>query len=145
VPYERSTGEILDVRFEPTHLAASSVRREARKVLDASGVPPDVAGDVELIIAELATNAVEQEPGAPVRLELATTGEAVIVAVTNQTDDHQRPKRPGDAATSPGDDLPAERGWGLTIVEALGDELWIDGDERSTTVRVLRRYRLDAD
>ena len=143
--HERSTGGILEVRFDPTHWAASAARRQARTMLDAFGIPPDVAGDVELIIAELATNAVEQEPGAPVRLELTATGQAVMVAVTNRTKGHHLPERPRDAAAFRGDDGLAERGWGLTIVEALGDELSIDGDDGLTTVRVLRRYRADAD
>lgn len=130
---------MFDVEFEPTHEGASRARREARGALDAAGVPSDIANDLELIVAELASNAVEQCPTERVKLDLVVVDGSILLTVANR----QAPERAGAA-------LPLEsrlqgqlpdRGRGLAIVEALADEVWIDTSEGWTSVRCARLLR----
>ena len=129
----------VEIEFEPTVVAAAAARREARSRLDDAGVGSSLAADLELVISELTTNAVEQRPSAPVRLELAITDADVVVTVTNE-------------ATGTVPELPRgtdhddrihhalnDRGWGLGIVEALTDELWLGGDAARTSISCRRR------
>jgi anti-sigma regulatory factor (Ser/Thr protein kinase) len=143
VIYDRSIRETFRLSFEPTHVAASSARREARELIDGCGIPTVVAVDVELIVAELASNAVEQEPPSPIRLQLEVQEASVLIIVTNRVSGGERLVPEASANDALDDDL-ADRGWGLAIVENLSDGLWIESDDQSTSVTALRRFqRLD--
>ncbi len=140
--YDRPIQDSFDAQFEPTHQAASAARQQARHLLDAAGVPPSVAADLELIIAELTANAVEQQPHSPVRLELSIGEGAVTITVSNEANGDDRPCT-GPIEVTPSDRPPeelAERGWGLAIVERLSHELTIEVCDGWTTLRVLRRF-----
>ena len=138
--YDGPVGETFDMRFEPTHAAASETRQSVGRRLDEAGVPAVIAADVELVIAELLSNAVEQEPVEPIRLEVAIADDAIYLSVSNRTG--------GSAVGLPatGEDLPdptgelAEDGRGLYIIRALTDRLWFNGDDDWTTVSCLRRF-----
>lgn len=140
MPYDRPIGTQFDLEFEPTHAAASRARHTARDHLEGLSLPSRVVADLELVIAELASNAVEQEPDAPVRLTIAITAAGVVVTVTNEavyTAFEYRSRQDNDVAHD--SEAPAERGWGLGIVEALTDELWVDNADGWTSVSCLRR------
>lgn len=145
--YDRPIGERFDLQFDPTHAAASQARRQARRLLDDAGVPPAAAADVELIIAELASNAVEQDPAGLVRLEVALVDGAVHLTVANRS----RGRPTIDLAATPdpqsgrGDDVLADRGRGLRIVRALSDDLRLDHDEGWTSISCLVRFDRSAD
>jgi anti-sigma regulatory factor (Ser/Thr protein kinase) len=138
--YDRPIGTRYDLEFEPTHAAASRARRTARDHLDGSSLIAEVVADLELVIAELASNAVEQEPIAPVRLTIVITAAEAIVTVANESTGTMLEHRsaPGDEIGAEGEAL-AERGWGLGIVQAVVDELWVDNTDGWTSVSCLRR------
>jgi len=136
MPYDHTIAA-FDLSFEPNHAAASTARQEARVALDEAGVPHDVASDVELIIAELASNAVDQNPEVAVILRVEITPETIVIHVRNQTIGDQ-PMPSIDAAV--GRDLLIVSGRGLGIVATLGDEVGVTSDENWTSVSV--RYRI---
>jgi len=98
-----------------------------------------VAVDVELIIAELVTNAVEQEPTMPVRLDVVIADGAIYVSVANRSVDDSAIELPGSADGSI-DGVLADRGRGLQIVSALADGVWVHGDGEWTSVRCLKWF-----
>lgn len=138
--HDRSNRLPFHLRFEPTHIAASTVRQEARRLLDECGVPAGVAADVELIISELAANAVEQQPETPVRLDMTVRHDSVQVSVVNQVTGAERPMPAGPTAEAAGDDDLVERGWGLAIVERLSDDMDFEIDDGWTSVRAVVNY-----
>lgn len=139
MPCDRSLGSAFDYQFTPSHEDASHVRQEARRFLDVSGVPSPVAADVELIIAELLTNAVEQEPTKPVRLDVAIVDGAIYVSVANRSVDDSAIDLPGSTGGTI-DGVLADRGRGLQIVSALADGVWVHGDGEWTSVNCLKRF-----
>ena len=135
VSYDRRIEAQFDIEFDPTHAAASETRQRARGQLDAAGLASRDAADLELIIAELASNAVEQQPAAPVRLTITISPSEVAVRMAN--------KSTGEPLRSDEPDLAdgslAERGRGLAIVDALTDELtWEDVADGWTVIRCRR-------
>lgn len=138
MPYDRSIGSAFDFQFTPSHEDASRVRQAARRFLDASGVSSAVAADVELIIAELVTNAVEQEPTMPVRLDVAIADGAIYVSVANRSVDDSAIDLPG--STGGTIDGVLDRGRGLQIVSALADGVWVHADGEWTSVSCLKRF-----
>ncbi len=139
--HEHAIGTPFEIRFTPTLEEASRARQSARAFLNDRSVGAAVAGDVELIVSELASNAVEQHPEAPVRLTIALTGNGVLVTVANEAsgDVPIDEWRPDGGPIGGGRGLP-ERGWGLGIVEALTDGLWCDEADGWTSVACLRRF-----
>ena len=139
--HEHDIGTPFEINFAPTLQEVSRARQSARAFLDDRAIESAVAGDVELIVSELASNAVEQEPGAPVRLTIALIGSGVLVTVSNQSTGAipLTEWRPDGTPVAGGRDLP-ERGWGLGIVEALTDGLWCDEVDGWTSVACLRRF-----
>lgn len=138
-PDGRSIGGTFDLQFTPSHEDGSRVRREARRRLDDVGLPPSLAADVELIIAELATNAVEQQPTGTVQLAVALVEGTICVSVTNHTSDGALEV----SVTASGSDRDglADQGRGLAIVSALADGVWVHHDDGWTTVSCLKSFR----
>ena len=116
----------------PRGLDSAAVARSALEGLDGR-LPPDLLGDVRLLISELVTNAVRHAPGGPegVRLSLTVTGTGVRVLVVDPGGGLV-PAAPPDGPEPPG-------GWGLFLVETLADR-W--GDDGETGRRVW--FELDA-
>ncbi|MEM9562795.1 MAG: ATP-binding protein [Actinomycetota bacterium] len=139
--HEHSIGTPFEIRFAPTLEEASTARQSARAFLDHRSIDAAVAGDIELIVSELASNAVEQRPDAPVRLTIALIGSGVLVTVSNESrgDIPIAEWRPSGDVVDGGTGLP-DRGWGLGIVEALTDGLWCDEVDGWTSVACLRRF-----
>jgi anti-sigma regulatory factor (Ser/Thr protein kinase) len=150
VPYDRPIGNVVDLYFEPTHEASAQTRLEACDLLGRAGLAHVVAADVELVIAELTSNAVEQEPGAPIRLRASIGDDGVHITVTNRASEPwPLPHEPGstgagagepDGSADTGDvarEELAERGWGLGIIRAMSDELWFDHEEGWTSAHAV--------
>lgn len=138
--FDRAIDSQFELEFEPTSAAASAARQAARRHLDGLPVPGRVAADAELIVSELTTNAVEQCPAAPIRLAMVLTEAGLSVTVANET----TAVSPADRSawttdTDRSDGTLAERGWGLGIVEALTDGLWVDDADGWTSVGCLCR------
>ena len=131
---------MFDFQFEPTHAEASRVRQEASRLLDAAGIPPATIADVELVLAELTSNAVEQEPNLPVRLEVAVADGAVHLTVANQSTGEPQVELAASPDGGADSDVLADRGRGLMIVRALTDELWVDRDTGWTSISCLLRF-----
>lgn len=132
---------MFDLRFEPTHEAAARAREAATRLLEAADLAPRLIADLELVIAELLANAVEQVPTEPIRLQAKTAEGAIILTVANQYDcspcDSSRWDPVVTDASLIGEDPDSisERGRGLAIVEALVDEIWVDREAEWTFVR----------
>ena len=103
-------------------------------------MPPPVAADIELVISELTSNAVEQDPTSLVWLSVAIADGAVYLTVANQSTGEllsDPPDQPQQGEPSTGLD---EGGRGLPIVQALVDGMWIRSDTEWTSVSCLRRF-----
>ena len=103
-----------------------SARRLVRGIL--AGSPR--ADDLELITAELVSNAILHSPageeGGEFTLTVRTVGDWARVEV--------RDTGTGKWNTPPDDDLDAEYGRGLAIIDALADKFGHDGDANGQTV-----------
>lgn len=136
--------ETFELRFEPTHHAASMARGQLRDHLKARGVPDRLVADLELVAAELLSNAVDQQPDRPVELLASVDDSAVHLTVSNSHGDgatESLPSLTAEAATAPDHDLLSERGRGLAIVHALVDGMWVHGDHTFTSVSLVLHRR----
>ncbi len=120
----------MDLRFEPDHVAASQARKQVRSFLEAFHVPSQLTADVELVVAELAANAVEHGPGGPIELEVLLSAPAVFLTVTNARHSDEPIVLPARPDAEP----LADRGRGLAIVDALVSGMWVHGDQGCTSV-----------
>lgn len=143
--YDHEIGLPFELDFNAYPAEASRARQAARAYLDEERVPPDVAADLELVVSELAANAVDQRPDEHVRLTVTIRPDGVQVRVTNAVTDQGRPV--DEWRRSPGnvDGGPRERGWGLEIVEALTDTLSCEDADGWTSVVCFRRFEPSAD
>ncbi len=133
---EQTRTSQFSCRFEPTHRDAAQIRREVKRHLEALGAERGLVDDLELVVAELISNAVEQCPAEPVEVLVVADGSSIRLTVTNH-----RPSGSLDEllADAPDPERLADRGWGLAIVHALVDGMWLHGDENSTSVSCLRK------
>jgi anti-sigma regulatory factor (Ser/Thr protein kinase) len=91
----------------------ASVTRARRFVVDAlRGGPPDVVDTAELLVSELATNAL-RHGGSGFAVTVSTTATQVLVEVTDNGPGLPRKRNPAPLESS---------GRGLQIVEAIADE-----------------------
>lgn len=126
-----------------THLPM--VRRVAREVLRSFAVGDQDIDDIELLVGELATNAVRHaRSGEGFRLAIALDGDRVAVTVIDSGKGFERSRLapPGTARGdgADGDGAP-ERigGWGLPLVERIADEVEIAPNVPSgTRVRAVK-------
>jgi anti-sigma regulatory factor (Ser/Thr protein kinase) len=92
----------------PPHPAAAGAARAVVRRAAGDGVAPAVLADVELVVSELATNAV-LHGRAPFRLGAWRGRDRLHLAVEDAGTDRPRPRRPGDG----------EGGRGLVLVDRL--------------------------
>lgn len=97
----------------------AGARHEMAQWLGDHGVYDEtVIADASLVMSELCSNAVEAAPGHPYRVEIQSVGRTRCrVAVTSWSDPDDLPDR---SAWGP-DEVLAERGRGLAIVDALAE------------------------
>lgn len=123
---------VAERRFTPDTSSIGAARRFARvSIGDAIDVvDDDLAGDVELAVSELVTNAVEYGLDEPVTVRVAADSSTLVVSVSSA--------RTGVEIADPltwSGPLPAVRtGRGLAIVRAVTDEVSVDVDEATVTV-----------
>jgi anti-sigma regulatory factor (Ser/Thr protein kinase) len=123
------------VVFQREYEGVTSVLRAARSdlmdCLGASGFDEDLRDRAQLVLSELATNAVEASPGSPfvVRLKI-DEGTSLVVEVTSRTNAGAPPAR---ESWGPATAL-AARGRGLLIVEKLSSEVVVDQPTTGTVV-----------
>ena len=112
------------VRCAPLELTSRGVSHER-------GVDPDLRERAELVLSELAANAVQASPGNPfgLRLSLGNDG-AVVVTVTSYTSNGSPPPRERWGPMT----LRAPSGRGLMIVDELSDQVVIDKPDPRTVV-----------
>lgn len=137
--HDQLVGTPFELEFDASPAAASTVRQAARSYLDDEQISADVATDVELVVSELASNAVEQQPAEFIRLAVAIGTEGVSVMVSNVATSNP-PVEQGrflGAATDAGS---KERGWGLEIVAALTDSFRCEQAEGWTSMVCFRRF-----
>jgi anti-sigma regulatory factor (Ser/Thr protein kinase) len=119
--------------FSADTASIGEARRFVREVTAESmnGRGDDLLGDVELAVSELVTNAVEYGLDEPVAVKVAVAVAAVVVSV--------RSARASSAIADPSTwagPLPAMRtGRGLAIVRAVSDDVSVDADDSTVTVR----------
>jgi anti-sigma regulatory factor (Ser/Thr protein kinase) len=141
------TGARRDGRvvLEREYAGVTSVLRAARSdlvdCLGARQIDQDLRDRAQLVLSELATNAVEASPGSPFVVRVSIDdGKSLIVEVTSRTDAATPPPREG---WGPATAL-AARGRGLLIVERLSAEVEVDQPAAGTVV-VTAKLRLAAD
>ena len=122
---------ILDREYDGTTGTLRVARTEVTICLHDRGVAYAVRERAELVISELAANAVQAAPGNPfgLRLSLSTDG-AVIVAVTSHTNNGSPPPRDQWGPVT----LLAPSGRGLMIVDQLSEEVVVDKPDPRTVV-----------
>lgn len=136
-PQQVGTVRVFTQRFSSTPLGARLARHLAAHQLHAWGHPhgSDVSGTVELLVAELAANAVThgRVPGRDFELRLSRTPRTLRIEVSDTRGERRPPAR--DAVPQP--PPLADGGRGLLLVEALADR-WavLDRVPVGKTVRV---------
>ncbi|MEM7349210.1 MAG: ATP-binding protein [Acidobacteriota bacterium] len=130
----------FELEFDASSAGASRARQAARIYLDQERISSKTAADLELVVSELAANAVQQQPDEPVRLTVTVQLDGVQIRVTNAATSHSLPvttwRRSKDEVTNE----TRERGWGLEIVESLTDSLICENAEGWTSVVCFRRF-----
>lgn len=113
---------------------AASVR-EARKfvrgIIDEVVDDAEQCGDIELAVSELVTNAVEHTVHEPLTVTVVVTSESIVLSV-----DSARTSSEIAHPTTWASPLPAMKtGRGLAIVRAVSDDVSVDADDETVTVR----------
>jgi anti-sigma regulatory factor (Ser/Thr protein kinase) len=133
----------LDLPEDMAHLAL--LRRATREALAGSPVPPKDAEDIEVILGELATNAVvHARAGGDYRVEIVLEADGLaVVTVADQGVGFSREAVPPPGTPRADADGVKERlgGWGLPMVEMLADSVEIVSNvPHGTRVRVEKRF-----
>ena len=132
---------VLQREYEGVTGALRAARSDLMDCLEARGIDQDLRDRAQLVLSELATNAVEASPGSPfvVRLEI-DAGTSLVVEVTSRTNAGAPPAR---ESWGPATAL-AARGRGLLIVEKLSSEVDVDQPTAGMVV-VTAKLRLAAE
>jgi anti-sigma regulatory factor (Ser/Thr protein kinase) len=122
---------VLDREYDGTASTLRSARHDVVRALSAHQPDKDLQARAELVVSELATNAIQASPDVPygVRVSLAGDG-SVVVAITSSLHDDGLPPRSAWRPTHPA----APRGRGLLIVTELTDEVEVERPVDGTVV-----------
>jgi anti-sigma regulatory factor (Ser/Thr protein kinase) len=122
---------VLEREYEGTTSTLRAARTDVTSGLHERGVDPDLRDRAELVISELAANAVQASPGNPFGLRLSLDNDgAVVVVVTSHTINGSLPPRERWGPTT----LRSASGRGLMIVDELSDRVVIDQPDPQTVV-----------
>ncbi|MFC9068823.1 ATP-binding protein [Streptomyces harbinensis] len=99
-----------------SHIAFT--RWQVRTALHRRQLPADLVYDAELIMAELATNALKHTVTPEIYCALQLQRQAIRVSVT----DHGAAQAPALTTPVPAAQWPPATGWGLHVVEALATQ-----------------------
>jgi len=127
----RRSEVVLEREYEGTTGTLRAARTDVTGCLHERGVDEDLRDRTELVLSELAANAVQASPGNPfgLRLSLGNDG-AVVVTVTSSTTNGSPPPRERWGPAT----LRAPSGRGLMIVDELSDLVVIDKPDPRTVV-----------
>jgi anti-sigma regulatory factor (Ser/Thr protein kinase) len=109
------------------------------------GLPQGQMERLVTAVSEATMNAIEHgnhnDPSLPVDLALLTTGDALVVRITDrgQGPPAGEPETPDLEAKLAG--LQSPRGWGLFLIRNMVDELHVSGGEGSHTLELVLRTR----
>lgn len=135
-PHHR--GGVVVRSFRATPANGRAIRAFVRDALRAADVSDEVAADVELVVSELATNAIEYGAGEELTVEVDVTGSWLEVAVTCVSDAAPALRAWRTWAIAPPD---ARSGRGLGIVRRLMDDVHVEARDGRMTVRCRRQLR----
>lgn len=125
---------IFRMKLAPSLADLAVARRFVRERLD--GAPREVVSDLEIIVSELLTNAVEHGPPGPLGIELEQQASVVTLTVDSPN--------PGtdlaDADTWSVADVDQITGRGLGIVRRLADDVSVARTSNSLSITVRRFY-----
>jgi serine/threonine-protein kinase RsbW len=117
-------------------LALAGIARE-------TPIEESVLADLKLAVTEACGNAVRHAyAGAPGVVEVRFAVEPGSIEIVVSDDGDAQHASAAAPATLPADDIPAESGMGLAIIEAVVDELAVSprgGGDRGTVVRMTKR------
>lgn len=120
-----------DVELKAEAISASGARRFVRHHLSSHGLPLMI-DDVELVVSELATNALAHA-GTPFRVSVARFGQVVLLEVTDQSPVVPRRVRPGPLDTAGRGVFMVERvskDWGTRSLPGIGKTVWVSFEAR---------------
>ena len=122
---------VLDCEYEGSTGMLRAARTDVVGSLFDRGVEQDLRERAELVLSELAANAVQASPGRPfgLRVTLQSDG-AVVLAVTSHTDNGSPPPRAQWGPVT----MRAPSGRGLMIVDELSTDVVVDTPDRGTVV-----------
>ena len=129
--------ESAHFRYRRDESEIPRARREVRRFLSDQRLGSDIIDDLELVVVELVTNAVEHGAGQRVGVELEIIPDVVSISV-----EHEGGADLGDPSNW--DMPPKERrsGRGLALVRRLVDDVEWSATAGRLNVRVARRYRI---
>jgi anti-sigma regulatory factor (Ser/Thr protein kinase) len=122
---------VLDREYDGTTGMLRAARTDATGCMHQYGVDQDLRERAELVLSELAANAVQASPGSPfgLRMTLSTDG-SVVLAVTSHTDNGSPPPhQQWHPAT-----VRAPTGRGLMIVDHLSEQVVVNKPDPRTVV-----------
>lgn len=121
------------LEVQPDFAEVGTARRFVRRELAAAS--PDLAGDMQLIVSELVSNAIEHGANEHVGVELSVSRTDVVMSVESRGFVEQLP-RLEQWALAPADEV---SGRGLGIVRDLSDSVQVVRENDSVTITVHRR------
>lgn len=122
---------VLDREYDGTTGRLRVARSDVTGCLSEHGVQQDLCERAELVLSELAANAVQASPGNPFGLRVTMEKDgAVVVAVTSHTSNGRPPPREQWGPIT----LLAPSGRGLMIVDQLSEDVVVDEPDSRTVV-----------
>jgi anti-sigma regulatory factor (Ser/Thr protein kinase) len=122
---------VLDREYEGASSTLRTARNDVVGCLKTHVADPDIQERAELVVSELATNAIQASPGSAYRVRVSLDDDgAVVMAVTSAT---ARDTPPPRDAWGPANAI-APKGRGLLIVGQLTDDVGIEQPRTGTIV-----------
>lgn len=122
----------LELSAEPASVPAA--RRFVRAALT-EVVAAEVAADLQLVVSELVTNAVQYGTESPIAVAVGYDPGAAFVAVTNTS---AVTSAVGPVSTWNISDVRQLDGRGLGIVRAIADDVSVERSDRQLTIKAVR-------
>ncbi|HZT16706.1 MAG TPA: ATP-binding protein [Gaiellaceae bacterium] len=114
----------LTIPAKPEYITLGRLALTGIARLRDGAIPPEVLGDLKLALTEACTNSVRHAyagGGGTVEIVYELHPDRLVVVVSDEGEGFE----PGPSRTLEGEDLDAEGGLGIAIIEALSDELEI--------------------
>jgi anti-sigma regulatory factor (Ser/Thr protein kinase) len=129
--WPRRPGVVLEREYDGTTGTLRAARTDVTACLHDYGVDENLRERAELVLSELAANAVQASPGSPfgLRMTVSTDG-SVVVAVTSHTNNGSPPPREQWGPVT----VRASSGRGLMIVDHVSERVVVDKPDPRTVV-----------